>query len=61
MTEPVVRPRFTVDVTYPNCPGCGIPSRGINHAGTGWDVWPCGCRITEDQAAPIRAWRGDAS
>ena len=43
-----------------HCPGCGIPTTGWEQVtGTYVVIWPCGCWITDEQAEPILARRGD--
>lgn len=43
-----------------HCPGCGIPTTGWEQVtGTYVALWPCGCWITDEEAEPILARRGD--
>ena len=43
-----------------HCPGCGIPITDWEQVtGTYVVLWPCGCWITDEQAEPILAARGD--
>ncbi len=42
------------------CPTCGIPVTSTQREGGGKvSLYPCGCWVTESQAAPILAARGD--
>lgn len=41
------------------CPLCGQPVRGLSEEGPWWVSWPCGDRLTQDQAIHIRHARGD--
>ena len=41
------------------CPCCGIHVTGLTEEGPRWVAYPCGDRLSDDQAVHIRHARGD--